>query len=42
MWGAGHNFGTTAEQSADSWADETAFLVRALSLESSGRSGTKE
>jgi prolyl oligopeptidase len=42
MWGAGHNFGTTAEQSADSWADETAFLVRALSIESSGRSGTKE
>ena len=32
MWGAGHNFGATAEQSAESWADQTAFLWRALDL----------
>ena len=28
--GAGHNFGTTPEQTAETWADETAFLTRAL------------
>ncbi len=33
MWGAGHNFGATPEQSAESWADQTAFLWRALGLD---------
>ena len=28
--GAGHNFGTTPEQTAETWADETAFLMRVL------------
>jgi prolyl oligopeptidase len=37
MWGAGHNFGRTSEQMADSWGDEAAFVVRALGM---GRSGT--
>jgi prolyl oligopeptidase len=32
IWGAGHSFGATPEQSAGTWADMTAFLVRALSL----------
>ena len=30
MRGAGHNFGTTPEQNADSWADEAAFLLRTM------------
>jgi prolyl oligopeptidase len=30
--GAGHNFGTTPEQTAGTWADETAFLARVLSV----------
>jgi prolyl oligopeptidase len=30
--GAGHNFGVTPEQSAATWADETAFLVRVLKI----------
>ncbi len=30
--GAGHNFGATTEQTAQTWADETAFLIRVLSL----------
>ncbi len=36
MWGAGHNFGTTPEQSAGSWADQTAFLIRALAIPDPG------
>ena len=30
--GAGHSFGTTPEQTAQTWADETAFLKRVLPL----------
>jgi prolyl oligopeptidase len=30
MWGAGHNFGITAEETSDAWGDETAFLLRVL------------
>jgi prolyl oligopeptidase len=30
--GAGHNFGATPEQTADTWADETAFLMRVLGI----------
>ena len=30
--GAGHSFGTTPEQTAQTWADETAFLTRVLAL----------
>ena len=36
MWGAGHNFGTTPEQTAESWADQTAFLLRALGIAKMG------
>lgn len=36
MWGAGHNFGTTPEQTAESWADQTAFLLRALGIAKTG------
>ena len=32
VWGAGHNFGTTPEQTAETWADETAFLTRVLGI----------
>jgi prolyl oligopeptidase len=32
MWGAGHNFGVTADQTSDSWGDQTAFLLRVLGL----------
>ena len=30
--GAGHNFGATPEQTAETWADETAFLMRVLGI----------
>ena len=30
--GAGHNFGATPEQTAETWADETAFLIRVLGI----------
>ncbi len=30
MWGAGHNYGTTPEQSAESWGEALAFLTRVL------------
>ena len=30
--GAGHNFGATPEQTAETWADETAFLLRVLKI----------
>ncbi len=33
MWGAGHNYGTTQKQSAESWADAFAFLARTLELD---------
>jgi prolyl oligopeptidase len=32
MWGAGHNFGTTPEQSIDSRASQIAFLVRIFGM----------
>ena len=32
MWGAGHSYGTTARQQAQSWADAWAFLDTALGL----------
>src|SRR5262249_19782781 len=35
MWGAGHNFGLTADQTSDSWGDQTAFLYRVLGLQTS-------
>jgi prolyl oligopeptidase len=35
MWGAGHAFGTTPEQTSDSWGDQMAFLVRVLKLNDS-------
>ncbi len=34
MWGAGHNYGITPEQSAESWADAWGFLIKTLNLES--------
>jgi prolyl oligopeptidase len=37
MWGAGHNFGLTADQTSDSWGDQTAFLFRVLGLQTSQR-----
>lgn len=30
MWGTGHNFGATAEQRIDSWADSLSFLFNVL------------
>jgi prolyl oligopeptidase len=33
MWGAGHNFGTSPEQTVDSWADALSFLVQVMNLE---------
>jgi prolyl oligopeptidase len=35
--GAGHNFGTTPEQTAETWADETAFLTRVLGIPPPGK-----
>lgn len=37
--GAGHNFGVTPEQTAETWADETAFLMRVLSLPNEPKAG---
>lgn len=37
MWGAGHNFGRNADQTSDSWGDQTAFLFRVLGLKASQR-----
>lgn len=33
MWGAGHNYGATPEQVAESWSDAWAFLIEAMALE---------
>jgi len=38
--GAGHNFGATPEQTAETWADETAFLMRVLALPASPPAGS--
>jgi len=32
IWGAGHSYGSTPEQSADSWTDEVTFLAKMLKL----------
>lgn len=37
MWGAGHNFGATLEQTADSFTDELAFLYRVLKIGDSNK-----
>ena len=33
MWGAGHNFGATPEQTTDSFTDELTFIYRVLGLD---------
>src|SRR5262249_37455179 len=38
MWGAGHSFGATPEQTSDSWGDQITFLVRVLKLRPPGTS----
>lgn len=43
MWGAGHNFGATPEETADSFADELAFLYRTLKMgDSNGGQAQRE
>ncbi len=35
-WGAGHSYGATNEDAMDTWADQLAFLVQQLGLETTG------
>jgi len=39
--GAGHNFGATPEQTAETWADETVFLMRVLALPTTPSAGSR-